>query len=177
MLLRAVVPMRRVVGPVEAADGVVEEEDVGTDDRVVVLVWVDSVACCIRFFRAVGWAKVPVDGVTTTLRRAPSLFFLLVGCTFRSAASFFCVRAMASRTKCSCFATSADTSKIIPVVDDDTESSPKEVEDSNVTLCVGLLLFFLASHISGPHLVAEVVVGDDEDKEDGGVRSNFDFKE
>jgi len=82
---------------------------------------------------------------------------------------------MASRTKCSCFATSADKSKIISVVDDDTESSLKEVEDSNVTLCVGLL-FFLACHISGPHFVAEVVVGDNEDKEDGGVRSNFDFK-
>ena len=79
---------------------------------------------------------------------------------------------MASRNKCSCFETS-DKSKITPVVDDDTDSSPKEVEDSNVTLCVGLLLF-LASHISGPHFVAEILFGDDEDKEGGGVRSNLD---
>ena len=50
MLLLAVVPVLRVLGPVEAADGVVEEEDVGTDDSVVALVWVDSVACCVLSF-------------------------------------------------------------------------------------------------------------------------------
>ena len=50
MLFLAVVPVQRVVGPVDAADGVVEEEDVGTDDSVVVLVWVDSVAGCVLSF-------------------------------------------------------------------------------------------------------------------------------
>lgn len=78
---------------------------------------------------------------------------------------------MASRNKCSCLE-SSDKSKVNPVVHEDTDRSPTEVEDSNVTLCVGLLLF-LASHISGPHFVAEILFGDDEDKEGGGVRSNF----
>jgi len=53
VLLRAVVPVLRAVGSVDAADCVVEEDGVGTDDMVVVLVWVDSVACCIRSFLSV----------------------------------------------------------------------------------------------------------------------------
>ena len=75
---------------------------------------------------------------------------------------------MASRNKCSCLE-SSDKSKVIPVVHEDTDRSPQEGDDSNVTLCVGLLLLFFASHISGPHFVAEVVFCDDEEKEDGGV--------
>ena len=47
VLLLAVVTVLRVVGPVDEADCLVEE-DVGTDDSVVVLMWVDSVACCLR---------------------------------------------------------------------------------------------------------------------------------
>jgi len=48
VLLLAVVTVLRVVGPVDEADCVVEEDGVGTDDSVVVLIWVDSVACCIQ---------------------------------------------------------------------------------------------------------------------------------
>ena len=48
MLLLAVVTVLRVVGPVDEADCVVKEDGVGTDDSVVVLMWVDSVACCLR---------------------------------------------------------------------------------------------------------------------------------
>ena len=50
VLLLAVVTVLRVVGPVDEADCVVKEDGVGTDDSVVVLVWVDSVAGCVLSF-------------------------------------------------------------------------------------------------------------------------------
>ena len=78
MCLLAVVTVLRGVGSVDDADDVVEE-DVGNDDSVVVLVFVDSVAGCVRSFLAVGFTDVPIDIVPTKLRREPSIFVGLVG--------------------------------------------------------------------------------------------------